>query len=43
MEKPIIAIMPWGSSVMPADLRVKATRVVGWNTASIVGAIRELV
>lgn len=43
MGKPVIAIMPWGSSVMSADLRVKATRVVGWNTASIIGAIRELV
>lgn len=43
MGKPVIAIMPRCSSVMPADLRVKATRVVGWNTASIIGAIRELV
>lgn len=42
MEKPIIVIMPWGSSYIPVDLRAKASKVVGWNAASIVSAIREL-
>ena len=41
MGKPIIAIMPWGSSYIPVDLRTKASKVVGWNTVSIVTAIRE--
>lgn len=43
LGKPIIAIMPWGQINMPAYLREKADRVVGWNTSSIVSAIRELV
>ena len=42
MGKPIIVIMPWGSSYIPVDLRAKASKVVGWNAASIVSAIREL-
>lgn len=42
MGKPIIAIMPWGGVYMPLELHSKATRQVGWNSASIVKAIREL-
>lgn len=42
MGKPIIAIMPWGGVYMPLELQSKATRQVGWNSASIVKAIREL-
>ena len=42
MGKPIIVIMPWGSSYIPVDLRAKASKVVGWNATSIVSAIREL-
>ena len=40
--KPIVAIEPWASK--RASLRVKqaADRIVGWNTDSVVKAIREL-
>lgn len=40
MNKPIIAIQPWGNIRMPAELYQYATTVVGWNTSSIVNAIR---
>lgn len=40
--RPIIAIRPWGSARMPMYVERAANRVVGWNTASIVTAIREL-
>lgn len=43
MRKPIIAIMPWGSSFMPTTLSAKATCIVNWRTGSIVTAIRNLV
>ena len=40
--KPIIAIRPWGSQRISERVRLTADRVVGWNTESIVEAIREL-
>ena len=41
MGKPIIAIRPWGSSMMPTAVSAAATEIVGWNTTSIVSAIRN--
>ena len=41
-EKPIIAIRPWGSQRISSRVRNAADRIVGWNTESIVAAIREL-
>ena len=41
MGKPIIAIMPWAQSYMPVELQAKATQIVGWNSTSIVKAIRD--
>ena len=43
MGKPIIAIQPWGNTAMPGYVRALATDCVGWNTTSIVNAIRECV
>ena len=40
--KPIIAIEPWGSEKTSVLVKQAADRIVGWNTDSIVGAIREL-
>lgn len=40
-NKPIIAVKPWGNQVMPFAVSSKATKIVGWNTDSIVSAIRE--
>lgn len=41
MGKPLIVIKPWGQEYVPQYLRDCATEVVGWNTDSIVGAIRR--
>ena len=41
-RKPIIAIRPWGSEHTSQRVKDVADRVVGWNTESVVGAIREL-
>ena len=37
----IIAVKPWGSTVMPYAVSSVATEFVGWNTDSIVSAIRR--
>lgn len=40
--KPIIAIKPWGNTNTSATVKNAADKIVGWNTDSIVSAIREL-
>ena len=40
--KPIVAIRPWGSLRTSVPVTQAADRIVGWNTESVVGAIREL-
>jgi hypothetical protein len=42
MGKPIIAIEPWGSEATSQRAKKVATEVVGWNSSSIVEAIRRL-
>ena len=42
VPKPIIAIEPWGSERTSARVKDAADRIVGWNTESVVQAIREL-
>lgn len=39
--KPIIAIRPRGAERMPIEIQNTADIIVGWNTASIVDAIRQ--
>ena len=41
-SKPIVAVEPWGSEKTSVRVKEAADRIVGWNTNSIVGAIREL-
>ncbi len=41
LGKPIIAVRPWGNTVMPAYVQSMATECVGWNVASIIDAIRR--
>lgn len=41
LGKPIIAVRPWGNTVMPTYVQALATECVGWNTESIVKAIRR--
>ena len=40
LSKPIIGIRPWGSERMPTAVQQAANIIVGWNTNSIVDAIR---
>lgn len=40
-KKPIIAVRPYGNTVMPAFVRLVADITVSWNTNSIVDAIRN--
>ncbi|WP_283130695.1 TIR domain-containing protein [Enterovibrio norvegicus] len=41
-KKPIIAIQPWGAEKTSTFVKENADIVVGWNTKSIVDAIREV-
>ena len=40
-QKLVIGIHPWGSKRIPVAVRQAAATMVGWNTKSIVRAIRE--
>jgi cysteine synthase len=40
--KPIIAIEPWGAEKTSKTVKDNADRIVGWNTESVVKAIREV-
>ncbi len=42
IPKPIVAIQPWGAEKTSRKVKEAADRIVGWNTDSIVSAIREL-
>ena len=42
IEKPIVAIEPWGSERTSVFVKDNADRIVRWNTESIVSAIRDL-
>ena len=41
-SKPIIAIAPWASKRISVPVQQAADLIVGWNTASVVNAIKEL-
>jgi hypothetical protein len=40
-SKPIIGVKPWGQQMVPRAVQDAADVIVGWNTDSIVGAIRQ--
>ena len=40
-EKPIIGLIPWGQKRTPQSIQDVAIEMVGWNTSSIVDAIRK--
>ena len=42
LNKPILGIKPWGAQVMPKAVQDAADEIVGWNTSTIVAAIRRL-
>lgn len=41
-KTPILAVEPWGSERISKNVSNAADKIVGWNTDSIVGGIREL-
>jgi len=41
MNKPIIGIRPWNAERMPLAVTLAADVIVGWNTSSIVNAIKQ--
>ena len=42
VAKPILAIRPWTNERISEMVQDNADRIVGWNTKSIVSAVREL-
>ncbi len=40
-NKPIIGVKPWGSEKVPQIVQEVANEIVGWNTDSIISAIRK--
>ena len=42
LSKSILGIKPWGAQVMPTAVQDAADEIVGWNTSTIVSAIRRL-
>ncbi len=40
--KPLLAVRPWGNERVSSKVSQNADRIVGWNTSSIVSAIRDL-
>lgn len=41
-SKPILGVLPWGQERVPQKIQTYATQLVGWNTNSIVTAIRSI-
>jgi hypothetical protein len=42
LRKPILGVRPWGSQIMPSAVTQSSHEIVGWNTTSIIDAIRRL-
>lgn len=42
LKKPILGIVPWGAERTPKVVTDYATKMVNWNSASIVAGIREI-
>ena len=42
LGKPMLGVRPWGAQVMPRAVQDAADEIVGWNTSTIVNAIRRL-
>jgi hypothetical protein len=39
--KPIVGVIPWGQERTPVEVQNAAREMVGWNTDSIVAAVRK--
>lgn len=43
MEKTIIGVRPWGQERVPVNVQNAAHVMVGWNSASVIQAVRDYV
>lgn len=41
MGKTIIGVVPWGQERIPLNVQAAAHKMVGWNSASVIQAVRE--
>ena len=41
LRKPIIGVKPWGQERIPTKVQNNSDIMVGWNSASIVQAVRD--
>jgi hypothetical protein len=41
-NKPIVAIKPWASKKISSVVQDNATKIIGWNSLSILNAIKEV-
>ncbi len=42
LPKPIIAVQPWGAERTSTVVKNAANKIVGWNSKSVINAIKEL-
>lgn len=42
MNKPILAVKPWGNERMPQIVQDNATSIVNWHSASFIDALKRL-
>lgn len=42
MNKPILAVTPWGQEKESKIVKDNATKIVGWNQSSVINGIKEL-
>ena len=43
MHKIIIGVKPWGQEKVPVNVQTAATVMVGWNSASVIQAVRDYI
>lgn len=41
LGKPIIGVKPWGQERIPSKVQSDSTVLVGWNSSSVVNAVRD--
>ncbi|WP_227665274.1 TIR domain-containing protein [Magnetococcus marinus] len=41
MKKNIIGVKPWGNQIMPRKIKSNSNIMVGWNSASVIDAVRR--
>lgn len=42
LGKPMLGVKPWGNARVPSEVRDPVDEMVGWQSHSVVGSVREL-